>query len=206
MSRAKEIQEKLDLQAKLQLSFSNNTSKVLGWLNDSEKEVGNGAAKANNNVVIDSDRNLFYHLPVVQTGSGLNLNLNSEDNEENANDINTVGDFINSDKKVSTLSKQKRKLDGISERRSIYRVAKDDTKAMISLKRKMRQGQIQQKRQSDLNGTIGKPGNKVQQLKGKQVLQVTADEESSDDDEPLTKKTTKKTFGLLFSGSKKGKK
>lgn len=37
MSRAKELQEKLNLQAKLQSTFSNNTAAVLDWLKESDE-------------------------------------------------------------------------------------------------------------------------------------------------------------------------
>lgn len=197
MSRAKEIQEKLDLQAKLQLSFSNTTSKVLSWLDDKSTDDG----KSTQNLC--NSKQSFFELPVLQIGSGLNFNLIPEDRK--FTDINTIGDFMKNDKKVSSLSKQKRRMDQSSSNNSIYRITKDDTKAMVSLKRKMRQTQRNSKQQEGF--TIkASASRQISEYVNQSNKNNTNDDGLSDNDEPRIEKASKKTFGLLFNKPKKGNK
>ena len=197
MSRAKEIQEKLDLQAKLQLSFSNTTSKVLSWLDDKSTDDG----KSTQNLC--NSKQSFFELPVLQIGSGLNFNLIPEDRK--FTDINTIGDFMKNDKKVSSLSKQKRRMDQSSSNNSIYRITKDDTKAMVSLKRKMRQTQRNSKQQEGF--TIkASASRQISEYVNQSNKNNTNDDDLSDNDEPRIEKASKKTFGLLFNKPKKGNK
>ncbi|CAL9729521.1 nucleolar protein 19 [Monosporozyma unispora] len=190
MSRAKEIQEKLDLQAKIQLSLSNQSSKVESWLNN--EKITND----NNNDELKHSQLDFFQLPVIQIGSGLNMENN--DDISTQSDIHTIGEFIKSDKKVSTLSKRRQYKQSNDSKQSyvrnnIHRIAKDDTKAMIALKRKMRKD-IMSKSKTARDTTNNNNND---------------DSDSSDDDEDRHSKhnqtTKKKTMGLLFQ-SKKGKK
>ncbi|QLG73003.1 hypothetical protein HG535_0E00870 [Zygotorulaspora mrakii] len=188
MSRAREIQEKLNLQAKLQESFANTTGKVLGWL---DADIRGEGMEANN---MNASKAAFFQLPVMQTGSGLNLSHNITEPEDHG-DIHTIGEFIKSDKKVNSLSKKKQRSQPKTQVNSIYRISKEDTKAMVSLKRKMR---------------------KVQKEDGMQQLRPTTEQDhssnsnakysSESDDEPQVEKATKKKFGLLFSAKKKQRK
>lgn len=182
MSRSKEIQEKLDLQAKLQRSFGRNTKRVLGWL---------GTEKAVDTTELNNSKAAFFTLPVMQTGSGLNLNPVA--NTANRDDIHTVGEFIQSEKKVSSLSKKRRPQHN-SQSSGIHRISKDDTRAMVALKRKMRQNQREDVRQKTVQAT---PDTKEQNGHN--------DESEDEDDDRPVQKTSKKSFGLLFSGGKKAK-
>ncbi|QLQ77840.1 hypothetical protein HG537_0A00870 [Torulaspora globosa] len=177
MSRSREIQEKLDLQAKLQRSFGLNTKKVLGWLASQDTKQTIDTTELNNS------KTAFFTLPVMQTGSG--LNLNPVPNPADHDDIHTVGEFIQSEKKVNSLSKKRRPHQ--STQSGIHRISKDDTRAMVALKRKMRQNQ------KDTVKHKIQPDQKVQ-----------TDESDEDDDRPV-QKTSKKSLGLLFSGHKKSK-
>lgn len=190
MSRAKEIQEKLNLQAKLQTSFDTSASKVLDWLKtDNEKD---SAADGLNN-----SKTVFFELPVMQTGSGLDLtsNTNSADQQD---DIRTVGEFITSDKKVNSLSKKKQRAQLNTQTNNIYKISKDDTKAMVALKRRVRKTQR--------GGTkVGSPSS-TQDIPGGSRAPAPRDDQDESDDEPKIEKTSKKQFGLLFDKSKKRRK
>lgn len=191
MSRAKEIKEKLALQAKIQLSFSNQSDKVLNWLKDEIDED----SEPKDTSTIQKEQTDFFKLPVMQIGSGLNMDNDAPDvtdnqQEENSSrhtDIHTVGEFIKSDKKVQSLSKKKQyKLNKPHEQRTntIHRIAKDDTKAMISLKRKLKQ----QNRDS-IKSSIADDKN--------------LNSDSDSDSDALQQKTRKKNVGLLFQGKKR---
>lgn len=202
MSRAKEIQEKLDLQAKLQLAFGNRNAKVASWLDGSD-DKSNEIEKKNYNEdmkYLNESKKQFFELPVVQIGSG--LSFQSIENDSNtADDIHTVGEFIESNKKISSLGKKKKRSDQTGHR-DIYRVAKDDTKAMVALKRKMRQGKRESIKRnisevSSSNSKL-KPHNNTSQNENH------SNATSDDDDEPRVEKSVKKkAFGLLFSKKKK---
>lgn len=186
MSRAKEIQEKLDLQAKLQKSFSANTSKVLSWLGP---DAANETADTKE---LNDSKAAFFTLPVMQTGSGLNLNTVTT-TSANKNDIHTVGEFIQSEKKVSSLSKKRRPQHN-NQSNGIHRISKDDTRAMVALKRKMRQNQREAVRHTAVTPNVAKSEQKDQ-----------SDDSDSDGDDRPVQKSSKKTFGLLFNGGKKSK-
>lgn len=183
MSRAKEIEAKQQLQAKLQLSFNNNTSKVLSWL-------GNQESTEQCKDLTDS-KSAFFQLPVVQIGAGLNFESQGSNDKE---DIATIGEFINSDKKISSLAKKKRKNVEHQQRNTIYRISKDDTKAMVALKHRMRKTQKE------------KVSEELQKRTKASTTSVSNDDSDSDEDEPRIEKTSKKTFGLLFNGKGNKKK
>lgn len=189
MSRAKEIQEKLDLQAKIQLSLSNQSSKVVSWLKPSTNADGE-------NDDLKTSQMDFFQLPVIQVGSGLNM---EDDNDtQTQSDIHTIGEFIKSDKKVASLAKKRQYKQSADSKQSyvrnnIHRIAKDDTKAMVALKRKMRKEIINKNRNTRESTTKDND--------------TSEDDDDDDDDRHSKHKQTakKKTMGLLFQ-SKKGKK
>lgn len=187
MSRAREIQQKLDLQAELQKSFSGNTRKVLGWLEKNDPKTEPKATELN-----DSKAS-FFTLPVMQVGSGLSF-ATADSQSHSKDDIHTVGEFINSDKKVSSLSK-KRKRQADPRTSSVHRISNDDTTAMVALKRKMRDAHrdtLRQKLRTD------------QKAPAQSAPKAHQDDTDDEDDIPVHK-TTKKTMGLLFNGKKKRK-
>lgn len=192
MSKAKEIQEKLTLQAKLQAAFSETSSKAAKWLE-------NDAAVENDENLISSKKS-FYQLPVIGMGAGLSFDDQVEDG--GSEDISTIGEFIKSDKKVSSLAKKKKGRnthENNNSSKGIHKINSDDTRAMIALKRKMRSSNIQNSRRLQAQSpSTNAPTDK----KGySQAVASTADE-SDDDDEPRVAKTSKKSFGLLFESKK----
>ncbi|EJS43599.1 YGR251W [Saccharomyces arboricola H-6] len=199
MSRAKDFQERLNLQAKLQSTFGNNTATVLGWLKDSEEDdKTKDHANSDHDKQLEGHRELddskkaFFELPVVQIGSG--LHFSTEEDISAKEDIHTIGEFIESDKKISTLAKKKKRNDQGLQRNNMYRITKDDTKAMVALKRKMKKGEREglRKRQEVVTSTT-----------------ASSNSFSDDDDGDMGKipqKSTKKTFGLLFGKKKKHRK
>lgn len=197
MSRAKELQEKLDLQAKLRNSFLLTENKALAWLGSETKNNGDTEAKITD---IDGSKAEFFTLPVVQTGSGLNFSAGSND-LHSKDDIHTVGEFIKSDKKLSSLSKKKRRMQQPQQTGSIYGVSKDDSKAMIALKRKMRERQREAIRKDTVTD---KATNVTNNKKDEDTKIAWRSDNEDDDDEPRIQKSTKKTFGLLFNKTKKG--
>lgn len=203
MSRAKEIKEKLALQAKIQLSFSNQSNKVLNWLNGAENKDDKGSSSketSTDSTLIQKEQMDFFKLPVMQLGSGLNMdngipnNNHSEQEQSRHTDIHTVGEFIKSDKKVQSLAKKKQyKLNKPHEQRTnnIHRIAKDDTKAMISLKRKLKQQNRENIKQNIINKeATNSAGN-------------ASDSDSDSDNDATKQKNTKKKVGLLFLGKKR---
>ncbi|AMD21184.1 HEL096Cp [Eremothecium sinecaudum] len=176
-SKSKEIREKQELQARLQASFSRNASKVLEWLGDdaTEKESKD----------LTESKSSFLKLPVVQIGAGLNLSDNY--NVQDKNDIHTIGEFVKSDKNVSTLAKKKQANKTGQQGNGIYRVRKEDSKAMVALKYKVRNNQ-----RSQLN----------HKYSSADVPDNSKDNES--DDEPPVQRPPKKKVDLFFSS--KGKK
>ncbi|SJM82855.1 related to Nucleolar protein 19 [Zygosaccharomyces bailii] len=182
MSRAKELQEKLDVEAKLRNSFSNLNSTVLSWLSKDDDAEERGQEELN------QSKKQFFALPLVTTGAGLKFGC-----AEGTEDINTVGEFVNSDKKITSLSKKKRRPQDKSPVNSIYRVSKDDTKAMLSLKRKMRKGKMEEMKKTHLH-----PRGPIKEL--------SKHDSDSEENEPRVEKTKKKSIGLLFNGPKKRKK
>lgn len=182
MSRAQEIKEKLALQAAIQKSFQQDSTKVLSWLTpEGNKESGSGLGETE----LNESKKDFFQLPVVQVGSGLSFQMESNNATTDSTDIHTLGEFIKSDKKVSSLAKKKKKREeAVHEARdSIHRISKDDTKAMIALKNKMRKTNRENIR--------------------KKISTDSRQNDSDSDDEPKVEITKKKTIGLLFTGKKK---
>lgn len=188
MSRAKEIQEKLALQTKLQEAFNNNNSKILSWLNLDDKT--NTKLEKDREELTES-KHQFFNLPVIQQGTGIGIGSHEKDE---SGDIHTIGDFITSDKKVASLSKKKRR-DPTATTKSIHRVSKNDTKAMVALKRKMRDSQRKEMRDKLDKPTPAKQSN----------TQNDDDFSEGENDAPVSKFSQKK-FGLMFDGAKKRKK
>lgn len=70
MSRSKEYQERLNLQAKLQSAFSNNTAAVLGWLKEleetdrSEDRIDPGHSKqSDDHTELEDSKKAFLNFP-----------------------------------------------------------------------------------------------------------------------------------------------
>lgn len=189
MSHRKENQEKLALQAKLRDSFSSINGTVLSWLGGDQESNG-GEEELNRS------KREFFTLPLVATGTGLSFS-----DVKSSTDINTVGEFVHSDKKVKTLANKRRKPQHRSESNNdsnnLYKVSKDDTKAMIALKRRMRKGKLEEMKQN--------PSKVPEKLEYKKNPVVAQDSES-EEDEPRIEKTQKKSFGLLFDKGKGSRK
>lgn len=189
MVHRKENQERLALQAKLRNSFSSINSTVQSWLGGDQESNG-GLEELNRS------KKEFFTLPLVATGTGLSFN-----DMKHSTDINTVGEFVQSDKKVKTLANKKRKPQHRSEPNNnssnLYKVSKDDTKAMLALKRRIRKGKLEEMKQDPSNVT-----GKLEQKK----QPVVAQDSESEEDEPRIEKTQKKSFELFFDNQKKKKK
>ncbi|SCU81578.1 LAME_0B07756g1_1 [Lachancea meyersii CBS 8951] len=196
MSRAKEIEEKLGLQASLQAVFNNNKLKAFEWL---QTDVGGECSKD-----LTSSKASFYQLPVVAVGAGLSFDQDSPAAGGSGEEIATVGEFIQSDKKVSSLAKKKKRKAGSDQLAKstggIHKINADDTRAMIALKRKMKnshRGEIREKLEHE---EINKPRKATEHEHGAQSS------DSDANDEPRVEKTKKKSFGLLFQGKQKKRK
>ncbi|CAI4471817.1 AIF_collapsed_G0019440.mRNA.1.CDS.1 [Saccharomyces cerevisiae] len=196
MSRAKELQEKLNLQAKLQSTFSNNTAAVLDWLKESDETGISNDTERNKQLKdhkeLEDGKKAFFKLPVLQIGSG--LHFRTQDDASAKEDIHTIGEFIEGDKKVSSLAKKKKRSDPGLQRNNMYRITKDDTKAMIALKRKMRKGEKEGLRK------------KQEHSKSSVSNSYSASDEEDEDVGTIPQKSTKKKFGLLFDKKKKARK
>lgn len=188
MSKTNEIKKKRELQTRFQLFHNDNTARVLSWL---------GNDNPNESKELTGSKNAFFQLPVIQLGSGLNFdNTETQDNRE---DIHTIGEFINSNKKVSTLLKKKKS--GIREQNNhVYKVHTNDNKAMIALKHKMRTSKRKMLRH-ELK-TNSQPQKSVVTIS--KTNNYDQDLDNSDDDEHRPIKHSKKTFNLLFN-KKNGK-
>ena len=211
MSRAKEIQEKLALNAKLQEALSSNTSKVLSWLDGGkdEKDTSESSYKEKHQAYsikdLEDSKKMFFELPVVQIGSGLNMGESDANNDASA-DIHTIGEFVKSNKKISSLAKKKKRSENLNERNNIYRVAKDDTRAMVALKNKIRSGKREEMRRNGAVESRKQGDAKDSKYTSNRSKQEEADDESSDDDRDRKPVAAKKSVNLLFGSKKKGKK
>ncbi|CUS23026.1 LAQU0S08e00496g1_1 [Lachancea quebecensis] len=183
MSRAKEIQEKISLQAKLQASFNATALKASEWLpKDSQEEQ---------KCELSSSKASFYELPVIGLGAG--LNFEEHDGGHSQGEVSTIGEFINSNKKLSSIAKKKgkRATNSPSQSEGIFKANSTDTRAMVALKRKMKNGRRQELR------------HKISQTSTSTAAQprpeAKEDSRNSDsDEEPQVSKTSRKSYGLLF--------
>lgn len=133
MSHVKEIKQKQELQAKLQLAMNSTSNHVANWLKP-----------LNTNQTSSSSNNDFMNLPIISGGSGLSLSTESID----TSDINTIGEYIKSGKSVSSLNKKKKQ----SITNPLNRVHKTDSKALNALRNKMKNSN----RMKQSQGTIRK--------------------------------------------------
>ncbi|SCU90061.1 LAMI_0E00452g1_1 [Lachancea mirantina] len=198
MSRAKEISERLSLQVHIQANLQNKKLKVSQWLVDAQAANSSGPEHEKENDGRTDSQNSFYDLPVIGIGSGLNLDTSG--NDSNSNDISTIGEFIDSGKKVSSLTKKKvSKVRGPISKNSIHQNDAQDSRAMIALKRKMRKGHSQELR----NRLSVKAGLEtgVPKLVNEEINQLSSD----DDEGERIEKTAPKSFGLLFAAKTKKK-
>ncbi|XBW36854.1 hypothetical protein QEN19_002433 [Hanseniaspora menglaensis] len=147
MSRAKEIKEKQALQAKLALAFNAKRQTVLSWLGEDK----NQASEEKN---IEIHKTEFFNLPVVAAGSILNFShsffTGSQNTIDNKTEIGTVGQFLKSEKKISSLTK-KRNTNNKSGIQDQFKVQKNDNKATVAFKNKMRDSNRQQLRKKENN-------------------------------------------------------
>ncbi|AET39880.1 Nop19p Ecym_5096 [Eremothecium cymbalariae DBVPG len=180
MSKAKELKEKQELQTRLQEAFNKDFSKVLSWFD-------NDTPNKQSEELLGS-REAFFRLPVVQIGSGLGVKDGHESG--NTQDIQTVGEFIKGNKKLSTLAKKKQKQNG-QERNDIYRIQKEDTKAMVALKHKMRNS-----KRAQAKDRISQLHQQVEA--SSENLNSVQRSDSDDDDDQVIQKTTKKSLACYF--------
>lgn len=141
MSRAQEIREKQELQTKLALAFNKKRQTVLGWLPKEEQKLDE---------TVDHSRSEFMKLPVVANGSILNLNEQSKSDQQQTNnkcEIGTIGEFLVSEKKISSLAKKRNNTNRSIVQDSL-RAHKNDNKATSAFKNKMRDSHRQQLRKS----------------------------------------------------------
>lgn len=142
MSRAQEIREKQELQTKLALAFNKKRQTVLSWLPNEEQK---------DDKTVEKSRSEFMKLPVVANGSIFNLNDHSkfgyQQPTDNKSEIGTIGEFLVSEKKISSLTK-KRNNSNRSIVQDSLRAQKNDNKATSAFKNKMRDSQRQQLRKS----------------------------------------------------------
>ncbi|AAS52981.1 AER300Cp [Eremothecium gossypii ATCC 10895] len=185
MSNSKDIKDRQRLQATLQAAFSEKAARVEEWLGS--------ASDSGPSTDLSESRQAFLKLPVVQIGGGLRFDTQAA--TQDTNSIHTLGDFVTGNKSLSTLAKKKQAAQPSSKQNSIYRVDKEDTKAMVALKQKMKN-----QRRSQLHERIVEtaPSETPAQERG------TADDDDSDDsDEAPVEKMTKKKVGLLFLDKKR---
>ncbi|AGO12639.1 AaceriAER300Cp [[Ashbya] aceris (nom. inval.)] len=185
MSIPKDMKDRQKLQATLQAAFSEKAAKVEQWLgptSDSAPSTG-----------LSESREAFLKLPVVQIGGGLRFDAHAA--TQDSNSIHTLGDFMTGNKSLSTLAKKKQAAQPGNKQNSIYRVDKEDTKAMVALKHKMKNQRRSQLRERIVEGAAPE---KPAQERG------TADDDDGDDsDEAPVEKMTKKKVGLLFQDKKR---
>ena len=189
MSRAKEIKEKEQLQAKLALAFSQKRKTVLSWLGDDKSQDGD---------VTESEKNSFLSLPVMSAGALLNLNdaTSNRITSDNKKEIGTIGEFLKGDRKVSSLTK-KRSNNNTSGMNSNFNVNKNDNKATIAFKNKMRDDSRKKLRKQN-EGLVNKAQTKPY---------VSNNNLDSDDEDMKSKKNGhKKNKNMPLQFGKKTKK
>lgn len=189
LNNRKDIKQKEELQAQFQLAISKANETVLSWLRPGQV-----------NSTLDTDLSVdalqFLNLPVIPLGQGLSLSESNEDDESN---IHTIGDFINGDKKLSSLAKKKRAGATLSDRinriNNRHKISKNDNRALVGLKNKLRNDTRNQVRRD--NNIAQSRNNSV--TRSAQKTRVTDDDDDEDEDEKhLDQRNTKKGSGLLF--------
>lgn len=187
MSRAKEIKEKEELQAKLALTFNRKRQTVLSWL---------GESASNEAEVQEKDKNDFLHLPVMPAGSLLNLNntTSSRTTVDNKKEIGTIGEFLKGDRKVSTLTKRRGHKNTPNNNLNSN---KHDNKATIAFKNKMRDEQRQRVRKE--------PKNSKKTHTAKYTVNSLNDSDSDDEVKFKREKQIKSKNMPLQFGKKHGK-
>ncbi|ODQ80591.1 hypothetical protein BABINDRAFT_160851 [Babjeviella inositovora NRRL Y-12698] len=148
----------------------------------------------------------FLDLPVINSGSGLDLSSVVAANSR----ITTIGDFMNSNKKLDGLKKNTRNEPGSN-------VSRNSSKALQALSNKVRNDQRKKIQQ---NGGVGKPdlqqqqrgkrdtiANAIKDAKQKQkplsgVLEKKPQDDYSDDEDELrnarSQRSVKKGSNLMF--------
>lgn len=189
MSRAKEIKEKEQLQAKLALAFSQKRKTVLSWLGEDKSKDGD---------ITESEKNSFLNLPVMSAGSLLNLNdaTSNRITADNKKEIGTIGEFLKGDRKVSSLTK-KRSNNNTNGMHSNFNVNKNDNKATIAFKNKMRDDSRKKLRKQN-EGALNKSNIKT--------YASNNDSDSDDEDMKSKKHGHKKNKHMPLQFGKKNKK
>ncbi|ODV95088.1 hypothetical protein PACTADRAFT_50912 [Pachysolen tannophilus NRRL Y-2460] len=160
----------------------------MSWI----KPLGNSSPSTahvpSSSILKNEKENNFFQLPVIRQGSGLSLDESSNNKEE----INTIGDFINGNKKISLLNKKKPINNNNNNNSSgIYKkkiINQNDNRATIALKNKMRKTSREiSKKNRELN-FLTKPAI----ISNNDVI-----DDSSDEEEKIVK-STKKKINLLI--------
>ncbi len=187
MSHVKEIKEKQALQAKFQLAINSTTNHVSSWLKPlktTNQDSSSSSTVSNND---------FFDLPIISGGSGLALSSDLHNKE----DINTIGDYVKSGKSLSSLNKKKTQQRSIHQ---IHKVHKDDSKALSSLRNKMKNSSRLKQRDQLVQP---KPQARPQQ---QQHSHQPIFNDSDSDEEIVQKSAPKKNFSLMIDSKIKKKK
>lgn len=188
MSRVKEIKEKQALQAKFQLAINSTTNHVFSWLKP--LKTTNQDSSSSSSTVSNND---FFDLPIISGGSGLALSSDAHNKE----DINTIGDYVKSGKSLSSLNKKKTQQRSIHQ---IHKVHKDDSKALSTLRNKMKNSSRLKQRDQWVQP---KPQARPQQ---QQHSHQPISNDSDSDEEIVQKSAPKKNFSLMIDSKIKKKK
>lgn len=178
----REIKEKKELQARLQLAVSNTNSLVSSWLKP--------LVDTSNSVSNDKSKDDFLNLPIISNNSGLLLS-NSVDDDG----INTIGDYMKTGKSLSTLSIKKKGLDKPNKVNVV-----SSSKALNALQNKLRKGKRDEIRsgRNFSNNRNNNRNNNNRSNNNNNVNRNNNNNDSDSDEEIIERSKPKKSFGLLI--------
>ncbi|GMM33215.1 hypothetical protein DASC09_005400 [Saccharomycopsis crataegensis] len=198
MNNRQIIQEKQGLQNDFLISVGQSNKKVMGWLQPLKQDSSNN----NKNRSEESAFSDFFKLPIISSGSGLNLEDSKEMN------INTIDDHIKNRKTLKVRS-DTGKYDAIRATEKKLQAVAGDSKSMQSLKNKLRKDNVRKVRENINNNNPLQKADRSGARSKKVMNHNDGDDESdSDHDRDLRdqRSTKKKTANVMFGKVKKNRK
>ncbi|ABN64904.1 predicted protein [Scheffersomyces stipitis CBS 6054] len=178
VNRRKEIKDKEALQARFQLSISQNNAKALSWLKPSTSKTGQ-----EHPISTES----FLDLPIIPSGSSLTTLNNGN--------VSKIGDFMKNDGSMNAIKQE-----------SGPRAAKNASKPMLALMNKVRDYNKEKIRKNGDNNVNNSASNhSLRNQKIRKVEKHPQDEDSDDESSILKARSVKKGSNMLLE-NKLGKK
>ncbi|ODV59727.1 Nop19p ASCRUDRAFT_19848, partial [Ascoidea rubescens DSM 1968] len=184
----KKQQQGLNKQLSLQFRYSLNNinRRIKNWI----ESDGRNEANSNISDTVSASNDEFLKLPIITNGFGLSFassgNKEEDKTRQQKEHIKTVEQFLKTDQKLNKITMSQNRSQ--NNKQPSFRINKEDSKAMVSLKNKMRK-------------------EKMRKVRNTPTRQEVLDDNDGSDSELRWKKTIqiKRGSGLLLDASKKSK-